>query len=282
MPGKLAVAFTTLLVGGALFRYYQTSAETFTPQATSYAPQSSRQESSLWRPRPNEHPLMPALRWADEGLPRLGQLQDYTATFISRERVDGVLGDTEYMILKVRHNPFSIYVRFLAPAAMNGREAIYVKGENDGNVLVHLSGSSSILGTIRLKPDSVLAMAGRRYPVTEIGALNLVRRLADVARSDIQYEECEVQFVRNAMINDRRCTCLQVVHPVRRPHFRYHIARIFVDEQLDIPIRFECYDWPKAPGGPPELLEEYTYVNVQLNNGFTDEDFSPQNPKYQF
>ena len=43
------------------------------------------------RPRPrlqaagaNEHPLMPALRWAREGLPAIEKIQDYTATVMKQ------------------------------------------------------------------------------------------------------------------------------------------------------------------------------------------------------
>ena len=38
------------------------------------------------------------------------------------------------------------------------------------------------------------------------------------------------------------------------------------------------YDW----SGKPQLLEEYTYLNLKLNNGFTDADFDVRNPNYQF
>ena len=67
-----------------------------------------------------------------------------------------------------------------------------------------------------------------------------------------------------------------------RRNFLFHLARIFVDDELNLPIRYESYDWPEKPGGPPELIEEYTYLNLKLNNGFTDADFDIRNPNYQF
>ena len=42
------------------------------------------------------------------------------------------------------------------------------------------------------------------------------------------------------------------------------------------------YDWPREAGGQPELIEEYTYRDLKLNIGLTDEDFSTQNPDYHF
>src|SRR5437868_323347 len=49
----------------------------------------------------NEHPLMPALRWAKEGLPQIEKIQDYTATVVKKERIGSKLGEDQYMAIKV-------------------------------------------------------------------------------------------------------------------------------------------------------------------------------------
>ena len=38
---------------------------------------------------PNEHQLMPCLRWAREGLSNIEKIQDYSAVVVKRERVGG-------------------------------------------------------------------------------------------------------------------------------------------------------------------------------------------------
>jgi hypothetical protein len=98
----------------------------------------------------------------------------------------------------------------------------------------------------------------------------------------MKHGEADVKTFNGTKINGRVCTCLQSVHPVKRPHFRFHIARIYVDDELELPVRYESYDWPAAEGEKPALLEEYTYLNVKLNNGFTDRDFDRTNPSYNF
>jgi hypothetical protein len=35
-------------------------------------------------------------------------------------------------------------------------------------------------------------------------------------------------------------------------------------------------------GARPKLIEEYTYLNVKINNGFKDIDFDVNNPNYNF
>ena len=78
------------------------------------------------------------------------------------------------------------------------------------------------------------------------------------------------------------CTCIQVMHPVPRRNFLFYVARIFVDDELNLPIRYEAYDWPSKQGEPPKLIEQYTYLDLKLNNGFTDADFDIRNPQYGF
>ncbi len=36
----------------------------------------------------------------------------------------------------------------------------------------------------------------------------------------------------NAKVNGRVCSCVQVVHPVPRRNFRFHLARVFIDDEL--------------------------------------------------
>lgn len=234
----------------------------------------------------NEHPLMPALRWAYSGIGNIEKLQDYSATLAKRERIGGKLMEYEYMALKLRQKPFSVYMYFLGPTAVKGREVIYIQGQNEGNMWAHGTGiENTMFGTLKLKPDGPIAMRNERYPLTELGILNLTSRLVDVAKEDIKYGECEVKFYKGAKINNRICTCIEVVHPEPRRNFLFHLARIFVDDELNLPIRYESYDWPKERGakvGPEQLGEEYTYLNLKLNVGFTDADFDTKNPNYKF
>ena len=227
----------------------------------------------------SEHPLKPVIGWAEKGLPTIERLDDYTATLVRRERIRGVLGGYEYTFIKIRHRPFSVYVRFEAPEKVRGQEVVYISGRNRGHLLAH---RARMPATVALLPGGMIAMSNRHYPLTEIGLVNLVRRLVEVGRDDLQFGECEVQYFTTAKLDGRPCTVVQVVHPVPRDAFRFHLVRIFVDDALRMPTRYESYDWPRQPGGEPRLIEEYTYLDLKLNVGLTDEDFSVKNPAYGF
>jgi hypothetical protein len=235
------------------------------------------------QPAGMEHPLEPVLRMARDGLTRVDRdIVDYTCTLVKRERIGGKLGDYEYMYTKVRHKPFSVYMYFLGPDAVKGREVIFVAGQNNGKLIAHESGVRGLIGRVHLDPGSALAMKGQLYPITEVGIRTLTQRLIEVGEHDKQFGECEVQYFQGAKVQDRVCTCLQVVHPVPRREFRFHLARVYIDDELQLPIRYEAYEWPQQRDGRPVLQEEYTYTKLKVNVGLTDADFDPDNPNYKF
>ena len=231
-----------------------------------------------------EHPLGPLVRLSQDVVERMkSEVQDYSATFVKRERVDGELLDQQHIFTKVRHQPFSAYMYFLGPEEKKGREVIYVDGANDGNLLAHeAQGFKAHLGMVRLDPNGYLAMRGQRNPITRVGMLNLTKLIAEVGEYEMGFGECEVTYIPGAKIGERPCTCVQMVHPVPRKEFRSHLTRIFFDDELRLPIRFEGYQWPERAGGRPVLVEEYTYLNLKLNNGWSDFEFDAHNADYNF
>lgn len=243
------------------------------------------------------HPLETALAMARDGLRNIQEnVHDYTSVMAKRERVDGELGDYEYIFTKVRNEktangrivvPFSIYMYFLKPESFKGREVIYVRGQNDDKMIAHETPNSvlSKFGSIWLNPHGAMAMKGQRYPITEAGIETLIVRLIEKGTADLQRGECDVKFFQNAKVQGRKCTMLQVLHPQQREYFEFHVARIFIDDELNVPIRYSAWTWPDEPGrqlSDRELIEEYTYTQLKLNVGLTDADFDPKNQQYNF
>jgi hypothetical protein len=238
------------------------------------------------------HPLDPALAMARESLAHIEQnVTDYTCTLVKRERVQGELLDHEFMSCKIRHPrvqetdevPFGVYLNFLKPDAVRGREVVYVEGRNEGKIVAHEGGlKGRFLPTVSLLPTSALAMRGNRYPITEIGILTLTRRLIEKGERDRKCGDCKVRMVDGAKVRNRVCTMLEVTHHEQKPQYDFHLARVFLDNQLNVPIRYEAYGWPAQPGHAPPLLEEYTYMDIRINVGLTDADFDTNNTNYRF
>ena len=83
-------------------------------------------------------------------------------------------------------------------------------------------------------------------------------------------------------MKDRVCTVLQVTQPTKQPNLEFYQASVFIDDQLNVPIRYIAYDWPANADAPLDVLEEYNYLNLKVNVGLKDEDFDPRNPAYKF
>ena len=236
------------------------------------------------QPVASEHPLMPVIRWAERERPRVvAEINDYTAIMTKQENINGEIQEAQVMELKFRQEPFSVYLKFRYPKKINGQEAIYVRGQNDNKLIAHGVGVERAFGTQRLDPEGFIAMRGNKYPITDVGVLNLVDKLLEVGRRDVKYGECDVNYYdKGIMVDDRECTLIEVVHPVPRKNFQFHVARIYVDKELNLPIRYESYDWPKKEGETPMLIEAYTYQKLRINVGLTDKDFDPKNPAYNY
>jgi hypothetical protein len=226
--------------------------------------------------QPGEHPLAPAIRVCKASLEEIDRnVNDYSCTLVKRERVDGALGEHQHIFLKVRHEPFSVYMRFLKPFA--GREVAYVDGQNNNEMVVLEAGlKRSLLGKMNLDPQGTLAMRGQKHPITQVGIRNLTAELIRRMEADMKYAECELT-TKAEKIGNRPVTLVQVVHPVPRQNFDAHIARVFFDDELGIPIHYDSYLWPRQPGGEPPLEESFTYTNLKVNNGFTARDFDAHN-----
>ena len=233
-----------------------------------------------------EHPLIPVIRWAEREKPNIAAVKDYTALMQKQENIGGEVQEAQVMEIKVRHEPFSVYIKFRYPAKLNGQQAIFVRGQNDDKLIAHGVGLQKAFGTQKLDPTGMIAMQGNKYPITEMGILNLVDKLLEVGYRDTKYGECEVTYTEGVKIggkdSTRECTMIQVKHPEPRTHFMFYVARVFVDRELNLPIRYESYDWARRKEESPKLIEAYTYLNLALNVGLTDTDFDPANPAYAF
>ena len=75
--------------------------------------------------------------------------------------------------------------------------------------------------------------------------------------------------------NKRRCVRVETTHPTN-PDNRFWFYRnvLYFDKETKLPIRAECYQWPRKDGEQPELVEVYSYVNMKLNVGLSEEVFN--------
>jgi hypothetical protein len=213
---------------------------------------------------------------------RLLAVPGYTATFRRRERIDGKIGPPQTIELKVRHRPFGVYMKFLEPEA--GKEVVYAEGRYGDDVMAHPGGMArALLPRLKVPPDSKLALAGNRHPITEAGLLNLTEKL--IAYRELDLTDPEAITVLDRWTDPEGRAWLRSIHD--HPHhkaerpFKYIV--VLYDPGTKLPVKITSYDWPKdGQAGDLKLAEEYFYDELKLDAPLTDLDFDPANPAYDF
>lgn len=204
----------------------------------------------------------------------LSKTESYTVIFHKQERVKGMIGKEETILLKFK-KPFKLYMKWIMPP-YKGRELIYVKGWNNNRLKVHEGG---ILGVVNLnlEPTSVLGMKGNRHPITDAGIENLVRVIGRDLRRGIKAAEVESKDHGEETVYGRRTRKIEGVFPKEREK-GYYCSRAVInfDTETRVPLKVMIYDWDD------NLIENYGYEDLRLDAGLSEADFDPDNPEYRF
>ncbi len=238
------------------------------------------------------HPLDPVLQMARSALENMNAtVQDYTAKLEKQERINGELGEAQFMELKVISRsprpgstepfPLHAYFRYVEPSAAAGREVIYVEGKNDNRLVAHESGLMNVM-RVNLAPNSFLAMKGNKYPANQVGLENLLKKLIEKGELLRVVENCHVTISKALQWEDRIVDKVEIVLSRKQDSIEFHKAEILFDPALKLPVSYSAYLWPENPQDELELEERYVYHDLKINVGLTEEDFNPDNPKYNF
>ncbi|HEV3298581.1 MAG TPA: DUF1571 domain-containing protein [Planctomycetaceae bacterium] len=241
----------------------------------------------------DEHKLELLQRVCDllkAGRDRFVQIPAYSATFIKRERIGSDLTELTTLELKVRHQSFAIYLKWLEGQGV-GKEVLYNERENDGNLLVRLGGvKGRLIPAFKLDAGGVLAMGESRYPITKAGIVGLTESLIAHREQELQNQVyAQTRQEADGFCDGRRCAVyvFEFDGKDRSPDYRKSIQ--YLDRQWNVPLQVENYGWLE-PGRHLEgaaldeatLIEYYKYSNLVVDGHLTDDDFSPSNPEYRF
>jgi hypothetical protein len=202
------------------------------------------------------------------------EVNDYTCVLVKQERLRGRLQPEHVMMMKARREPFSVYLSWSAPKSVKGQEACYVAGKHEGRMRVHPAGLLGALGFVSLEPDDPRAREDSNHPITEAGVGNLIDRFARAWEEERRLNRTQARL-SEWEFHGRPCTRVETIQadPAggRIPYYRTVLC---FDRATRLPVRVECYDWPRPNGNPDgDLSEVYSYLNVRLNVGLGDGDF---------
>jgi hypothetical protein len=224
------------------------------------------------------------------GRERFGRIPSYSATFSKRERIGGETTDLSTLEIKVRHQPFAVYLKVLEGHSL-GREVLYVDGENDGSMLVRMGGvKGRFIPAFKVDASGSIAQNESRYPITKAGILGLAESM--IAHREMELANQVYAHARqeaDGVVDGRACAVFSFLfdNAERSPDYRKSIQ--YLDRQWNVPLQVENYGWPE-PGQHLEgaaldegtLIEYYKYSNIVADGHLTGDDFSPSNPEYRF
>ena len=287
--GFLSLTLIELPAVSASFGFVSTRGAATTVTPTNTATEAWQRLEKVYEGQ-EIHPLKPWIEYASARHEYvLNNIRDHTCVLIKRERIHGVLSDYEHLYARSRYQqvrnqrvvvPQSIFLQYLGPSRIRGRKVLYVAGSNDNKMLVRNGGRRFRFVTVKIDPHSDAARKQSHYPITELGIDNVIKRLIEKAQHDMAADSdgrnTQVEYFQEAKINRRACIRLRVTHPQPQQGLNYHRAEIYIDDQLQVPIHIEAYDWPQEEGQPPPLIEQYTNSDLKFNVGLKQADFLPR------
>lgn len=213
--------------------------------------------------------LLSLLEQVEESYARV---RDYTAVFQLKERVDDKVKPEETILVKFQ-KPFKVYMSW---PAESGKQALYVDGQNDNKVLAHCPGLLG-LWSWSFKPTDPVLMKNNRHPLTDIGFGHIIQIMSHDIPAALAHGEMDIIRIGDETFAGRDTT---IVEARFTPHDgrKYYTSRMVchIDKEQLLPIGIACYDDKDA------LEEQYSYKDVKVNVGLTENDFSRDNKAYRF
>jgi hypothetical protein len=204
----------------------------------------------------------------------LQKVQDYTCLLIKQERIRGKMLPEDFIELKLRQQPFSVYMRWVGPRDMAGQEVCFVAGRNNNKMRVHPTGLKGALGFITIDPRDPRVFEHSHHTITETGLANLTERLRQAWALERTLNKTRIQIAEYEY-NRRRCLRVDAVRsdPAggQCPFWR---TIAYFDKETHLPVRVELYDWPRGGNPTGDLVECYSYVNLRFNVSLTDAVFN--------
>lgn len=223
----------------------------------------------------------------ERGCESFGQTDHYTCTFTKQERIEGELSEVETIDLRLRHEPFSVFMHW--QTGQVDQEALYVEGMYDDKLIVQPGGIRGrfVRKSLELDPEGPLAMNASRHPIYQAGILELARITLEYHRRYLERGNgyrCEMRD--DETLAGRPCYLFLVEHESPEISPLYRKSFIMIDQELFIPVCVKNFGWPagEIDGDVDEetLIEFYTYTNINTQQQMADAEFSRDNEGYRF
>jgi len=209
-----------------------------------------------------------------QGLSTSQKIDNYKAIFVKQDSVNGKLKEAETIIVKFK-KPFKLYLKWTA-GVKKDREVLYVEGENDNKLKVHLEGLLGMfIPSIDVALDDPRLKAESNRSIKDITLENLMTLLLQQYKIAEKDEECKFKFHGTQKIGEFNTYSFERICP-EKPEYQSYRAFINLDKESGIPVRVILYDWHN------KITAIYMFQYLKLDAGLTNYDFNSKNKDYKF
>ena len=206
----------------------------------------------------------------------VANFQSVTYDFRTSERAGQRMKPTAHLSVKFR-KPFDLFCVW-RPGPSEGRELLYRRGWNNGNMRIYLG---SWTPRLNLDPVGSLATRGERHNIMFMGYMKIAQIIVDDATRlrDGGYPR-EIRDLGEQTVRGSRSRCFDMDLPKDKdPNFYAFRSEMCFDEASQLPSRVKSWD---MVDGSLVVVEDYEYGDIRVNSGLTDLDFDTENPAYHF
>jgi hypothetical protein len=187
---------------------------------------------------------------------RLDSISNYQVKLTRQERIGTSLQEPEEVVLSVRRQPQAVRLEW-REGPHKGREVLFTADRDGGVMQVNMADSIVPMPRLSMRPDSPMALAQSRHPITEAGFETIVARLTstlkqtqsgDVAAGPLVYSGVET-------IAESAHPC----HKFRQSKQGGETWLVYIDSQTKLPALVQ------ATAGNGDVLERYVFRDVETD-----------------
>ena len=194
-------------------------------------------------------------------------VKDYTGTFCKQERLRGKLGKEQTIAFKFKEKPYSIYMEWEKNSG-TADKLLYVKGQNNNNMVVHPTGLLSWLRSVARDPRGKDARKSSLYTCDQFGFYNSMKRALKDYGVAKKNGDLEIKYIGMTKVHGRKCIVVERIFPKKKD---YSTARLIIKLDIEylLPVALKRYDWDD------KLIFQNSFRDLKFNVGLKTEDFKP-------
>jgi len=193
------------------------------------------------------------------------KVRDYSGHMLLQERLKGELQAEQTVELRVRAQPKSVAVKFIAPTSMVGRELIFADGRNANKARVKAAGTYGPLAFASLPVSDTKSAVNARHTLADVGLGPVLERIDRALATEAKLRNPITITGADYTFAGKTVTRYEISFD--RPHALRDAARyvVCIDPDTKLPVRLEVYDPPTAGKFEGEMREAMSFVNLTFN-----------------